>query len=848
MSQNGNETEQIEALLKMPPFSLSIAEKNNYFLNAMQAAYHHHYQACPAYKNFCKQQGFHGDSVFSDVTAFPFLPVQAFKAFGADLASVTKDSVKLALHSSATSGQPSTILVDKITSKRQIKALSSILTDTFGATRRPFIIFDFDPKNRETLHALGARGAAIMGFLNLAQQVDYALTMNDEGGFHLDLDHLTHLINKHIENNEPLVMLGFTYVLYQHVAKVLQARRVKHTLPEGSFIAHIGGWKKLENQKVSKSVFNQTLSELFDLPTDHIIDFYGFTEQMGITYPDHPDGYKWTSAFSDVLVRDPQTYEILPDGETGLLEFLTPLPHSYPGIAILTDDMGYIVKEDQDNIKRFAIVGRAKKAEIRGCGDIMGDKLEQGKISRPVTAHESHASLQDQDAYLLFDAKQCYVPNRLNENIDYSRCPRLHDITTLADELKQARETLDGYRTEELMLLIHAAAEKWLAPDSPIAPLQQQGLLFLTTWCQENRLARLLRLSFPQGYGVLDGFKPIENSNRQMRRALPRGLCVHWLSGNVPLLGMLALSQAILTKNANILKAASSFTNVLPLLLDAFRDLEIKTTYGKTLYGHDILKTIAVIYYPHQAQTIADHLSMAADVRIAWGGKEAVEAVTQLPKKPTTEDVIYGPKLSFMAIAKDYLNTERALQKIARKAATDVAVFDQYACASPHTIFVEQGGEFASPLMFAKTLAQEMEKVALRIPKAPVDAGTAGAIAKARVEYAFYGKLWTSTGTNWTVLYDEKGEAGPVTPTYSRVITVRAIDNLLTVTNFAKPGIQSIGLAIDGTRKLQFAEQAAKRGIDRLPDIGRMTFFDSPWDGMFLMDRLVRWVVLGGPL
>jgi hypothetical protein len=35
--------------------------------------------------------------------------------------------------------------------------------------------------------------------------------------------------------------------------------------------------------------------------------------------------------------------------------------------------------------------------------------------------------------------------------------------------------------------------------------------------------------------------------------------------------------------------------------------------------------------------------------------------------------------------------------------------------------------------------------------------------------------------------------------------------------------------------------------VERFPDLGRMTFFDSPWDGLFPMDRLVKWVTLGGP-
>lgn len=64
--------------------------------------------------------------------------------------------------------------------------------------------------------------------------------------------------------------------------------------------------------------------------------------------------------------------------------------------------------------------------------------------------------------------------------------------------------------------------------------------------------------------------------------------------------------------------------------------------------------------------------------------------------------------------------------------------------------------------------------------------------------------------------------------------------------SFAREGIQTIGLAAEGEKRLAFAEACAARGALRFPEIGAMTLFDSPWDGMFAMDRLIRWISLGG--
>ena len=65
---------------------------------------------------------------------------------------------------------------------------------------------------------------------------------------------------------------------------------------------------------------------------------------------------------------------------------------------------------------------------------------------------------------------------------------------------------------------------------------------------------------------------------------------------------------------------------------------------------------------------------------------------------------------------------------------------------------------------------------------------------------------------------------------------------------FISDDVQTIGLAATGRKATEFATRASERGAIRFPVPGRMLNFESPWDGMFIMDRLVRWNTLGGPL
>ncbi|MCF8709888.1 LuxE/PaaK family acyltransferase [Rhizorhapis sp. SPR117] len=836
------DADPIGDLLRAAPYGLPEPERQRRLLAAMNSAYRHHVENCAAYRHFCAKRGFGQEHVFTSLTDFPFLPAQAFKENSDVLRSVDLADIRSTLSSSATSGIPSAVVVDAITAKRQVRALTSVVSEALGGKRRPLLVLDVPP-GKDQHGGLGARGAAVRGFLNLASEVQYFMDIDANGSLVLQEQAFADALSS---LDGPAMVFGFTYVLYAFAVEPLLRAGRGFSMPAGSHVVHIGGWKKLADQRVSPEVFDRAMRDALGVPADHVIDFYGFTEQMGVTYPTGPEGDKHCPAFAEVIVRDPATYEPVRDGEEGLLEFLTPLPHSYPGIAVLTDDVGMITGRPRPGDiwggTRFRVLGRAKKAEVRGCGDIMGEKMAPQAVQQHAAIVQAPSNVR-----LLWEAGTNHVAGDLQAPVDTRSLPVVADINALAAQLRDRRTLLDSYSSDELITLIAAASRKWAAGEGPLAPLRQQGLLFLTSWCASGALRRLADDSLRGQRGHLDGFLPCADHGRAFLRAMPRGLVSHWLAGNVPLLGMLALVQAIICRNANLIKAASSFSRALPALLDAFRGLEVPTAGGRILKGDDILQSIAIVYFDRLDRAAAEHMSETADVRIAWGGAEAVAGILTLPRPFSTEDIIFGPKLSYMVIGRDRLDTPRNVRKLARAAAIDASVFDQYACASPHNIFVEEGGDAASPREFAALLAEEMEKAAIRIPKAPADPGTISAIQSARLRQELTGEVWASQDSTWTVLFNARAPSALEPPRYSRVISVSTVSDGLACADFASPDIQTIGLAMAGPRRLAFAERAALRGAVRFPDIGRMTHFQSPWDGLFPMDRLVRWVSMGGP-
>ena len=816
-----------DTLLEYKPYSYDALQRKELFNESLLEELTHHYKNNKYYRNFCERKGFNPETFTGDISDIPAVAVSVFKELGTILRSVEADDIKISLQSSATSGVPSTVVLDKITSKRQSKAMIKVVQEFIGKERKHFIICDVKPKP-ENLKLMGARFAAIGGYLNFANSVEYILDVSENNEFVFDADKFT----KHIASldpNLPVVVFGFTYILFAQIIKPYTDSLFNFTLPKGSKLIHIGGWKKLENEKVTKEVFNEQTEKLFGLEKGNVIDIYGFTEQMGLNYPDCKCGYKHTSSYSEVFVRDPSTRAVLPLGEVGVLEFVSPVPHSYPGNVVLTDDIGIINDEPCEyglQGTRFKILGRLKKAEIRGCGDILGSKMIAVNHDNPKSSNSPIRVIHHQHE-LDFKVKD----NKLLEQI--------------IDSLKREQTWLRNQPIDALIGLVGVASTKWAAGEGELTSLKDNGLGFLANWCSAEHLNRISTIGLRGNRFHAEQYLSLQGSRKEFIKANQRGLVCHWLAGNVQVLGMFALVQSILTKNVNLMKISSRDDGVFIKLLSAFKDIEFVTRGGYRVAGNDLLKTISIVYFEHTNTDAGKLMSKKANVRIAWGGREAVETVASYPKNYDAEDIIFGPKISFSVIANEVMVDERAAKKLARKVAVDSSIFDQTGCASPHNLYIEEGGVI-SPLQFAEYLSAAMAKVALQIPKGETSVEQISSIHSIRGLYDFKGRVWASSDSTWTVLFDEENFLS--TPVYSRVITVHSVRHINEALSFVSDDIQTIGIAATGAKGLEFAERAAEAGVMRCPDLGKMLNFESPWDGIILMDRLVRWSTFGGPI
>src|SRR5262249_17381557 len=95
-------------------------------------------------------------------------------------------------------------------------------------------------------------------------------------------------------------------------------------------------------------------------------------------------------------------------------------------------------------------------------------------------------------------------------------------------------------------------------------------------------------------------------------------------------------------------------------------------------------------------------------------------------------------------------------------------------------------------------------------------------------------------GVRWSVFYSDEDQ-GLATPCYARTLFVRPVDDVFEVVALCSINTQTAGLALS-ERKLRLADALTAPGVERCPEVGQMALYDSAWDGMYPMDRMVRWV------
>ena len=766
-----------EELLEYGPYSLNKDEKNRILTKRLVELTKHHRENCREYSSILDGIGYDDSSVES-YTELPFLPVRLFKDLS--LKSIDDSDVVKTMTSSGTTGQSvSRIYLDRQTSANQQKTMVKIVNDFTGSSRMPMIILDC-PSVVKDRRMFSARGAGILGFSIFGSKKIYAL--NDE--MQLDIEGIKTFLE--LYKGEKILLFGFTFMVWQYFYKELvrlKSKGIEFDFTNGILI-HGGGWKKLINEAVSADEFHKKLNEICGLNRIH--DYYGMVEQTGCIYMQCECGHLHASVYSDVIVRNPIDFSECKIGEQGIIQVVSSIPESYPGHSLLTEDEGVILGEDDCPCGRkgkyFAVLGRLKNAEIRGCSDTFADK-----VSRQIDVIKEGCGKEK------FEKIEFHVG-------DSSILSSIDNINPMQPFHENVVDFLDDL-SKELM-------------KNPVSKLYPD-VITLGFWLRRASVTKMKKL-----YATDDLHR------------VGRGVVFHIAPSNVAVNYAYSLFAGLLCGNANVVRIPSKKFPQIELINEAI---------NHTLSKHEAVKPYICLIRYDKEKTINDYLSSMCNTRVIWGGDKTIEEIRKSPIPSRTTEITFADRYSLAVIDSDkYLCVENKKQ-VAIEFYNDTYLSDQNACTSPRAIAWMGDKKDEAKEVFWTELSEVIRDRYTLQPVWSVDkltnkyevlAKNITTLASVNMDSNLIVRMKTDRLV--PELMDYRGHSG-----FFYEYDCDDIKELRQFCNDTR--CQTIGL-IGKKEAIQPLIDLGIKGVDRVVPIGKTMDFDLLWDGYNLVERLTRTV------
>ena len=417
------------------------------------------------------------------------------------------------------------------------------------------------------------------------------------------------------------------------------------------------------------------------------------------------------------------------------------------------------------------------------------------------------------------------------------RIPRL-DAADVARIREADNRDIAALSIDDVAIFLNDLCKKWIDEDYEfrqlvtetiaetagyIGPSIYYDLGLLSTALRRIKVYDMLESEIGDPY-LLDEWLPRKTV---YLHAEPRGKCTHIMVGNIPMAGLFSIVRSVMTKNMTIAKLPKR---------DAVTSLLFALSFIAIAPDHPITKSLTVAYWD-PGSTIEDEILDMSDVVCAWGHETSIEPIKRRIRYGT-EFVEFGPKRSLHFVGRDCAD----LDYVAMKAAYDISIYDQVACFSPQETFCE-----ADPKEYVEALGRWLDTNLKRMPKPPVPADEAAAVARTRRESAFRG--WDvitpeGGGTGWTIVVTD-GPCRIAAHPLSRTMFVHPVKDLKEAYPFVDKHTQTIAL-YPPERAMELADELAFRGIARITEVGRAGRPRPGFahDGMFPLARLIRWVTI----
>lgn len=318
------------------------------------------------------------------------------------------------------------------------------------------------------------------------------------------------------------------------------------------------------------------------------------------------------------------------------------------------------------------------------------------------------------------------------------------------------------------------------------------------------------------------------------RRLVAPGLLSIVLAGNVFTAGFRAVAWPLLLRLPVVVKASSRDDVFVSYLRAALAETD-----------DELAESFDVLTFAGEEGELLDALLASSDVVSVYGSDRTVGTIRGRCGG-STGFVAHGHGLGAAYVPADALSSEAAAIEVARRLALDVAAYDQRGCLSPHTVWVERGGE-VEPQRFAELLSEEgLAPLAESMPRGALPVPVGAQQLQWRGVGTVRGTLFEGNG--WAVAFEGDG-VFRVSPGY-RNVQVIACDGVFELGEALRPlgpHLKTLGVAGDETTFALVLAALPPPLAPRISPVGTMQTppFDAAVDGELPFTGLVRLAELG---
>ena len=337
-----------------------------------------------------------------------------------------------------------------------------------------------------------------------------------------------------------------------------------------------------------------------------------------------------------------------------------------------------------------------------------------------------------------------------------------------------------------------------------------KAFYYIATWCKKENLRRQIEISLQNNSKI--NFSPV-------------GVVSHWMSGNIPTLGILSMILGLISRNFNIIKLSSNSFNTVYEFLEILKKIPFKKNLKEK-----ILKSVLIFRFPRYDTEFSNMLSEISDARIIWGNNETISNISDYKKKLFTRDLKFGEKNSLIIFDLKFYNQNDSSS--CEKIFKETTIFEQRACTCPHNILVISNSNkkfeiFISKLnrIFEKNL-NETKNLRTNLSE----------IMKMRYLISKEGEIINKNNFSYTLIKSKKAKI--FKPIYNNSLFVTKVRNKNQILKLISEENQTVGynLKIDKN----FSNELISKGVTRIVPIGNMSNFETVWDGESILSQISR--------